>query len=152
MQTNSCYRNNNVSSCTFLAPSCVCDHLLPISSGTHLTLCPHYCCTFTLNEDQALTHPRSRYLQPPVPPHQLVSHRHPPLPPQCLSTHLEVLQHMLKESRVPLAWERVTDVWSALLDNPDACADDRTVCRRWGGGGWWGRGSQRMGSTGRVIL
>ena len=34
---------------------------------------------------------------------------------------------MLKDSRVPLAWERVIDVWSALLDNPDACADDRTV-------------------------
>ena len=34
---------------------------------------------------------------------------------------------MLKDSRVPLAWERVTDVWSALLDNPDACADDRNV-------------------------
>ena len=34
---------------------------------------------------------------------------------------------MLKDSRVPLAWERVTDVWSALLDNPDACADDRMV-------------------------
>ena len=52
-------------------------------------------------------------------------------PSQCLSTHLEVLQHMLKDSRVPLAWERVTDVWSALLDNPDACADDRTVSLTW---------------------
>ena len=48
---------------------------------------------------------------------------------------------------MPLAWERVTDVWSALLDNPDACADDRTVrpsaALTYGGGG---------GVGGRVVL
>ncbi|XP_037071034.1 ubiquitin carboxyl-terminal hydrolase 24-like [Pollicipes pollicipes] len=50
---------------------------------------------------------------------------------QCLSTHLEVLQYLLKDSRVPLDWERVTDVWAALVDNADACADDRTTCLNW---------------------